>query len=229
MKQMECAMTGGKDFEVTALNKVRQVSEAAHYDWETVHAVLDAGLVCQVALIDDDQPIIVPMTYGRSGNRLYLHGARKARVIKALSAHPKACAHVTLCDGIVIARSTFNSSMNYRSATVFGKPTLVEDSDEKLAALEIISEHLVPGRWREVRPSLDREIKMTGVIRFDIESASAKVAAGPPEDEDEDYQSAVWAGVLPLALRAGELQADPALPGPIDPSEACLALQGKTY
>ena len=222
-------MAPGEEFETTTLNKVRQVAEAAHYDRETVHAVLDAGLVCQVALIDQDQPIIVPMTYGRSGDTLYLHGARKARIVKALAEHPKACAHVTLVDGIVIARSTFNSSMNYRSVTVFGRPTLIEDPDEKLAALEIISEHLVPGRWHEVRPSLDREVKMTGVIRFEIESASAKVAAGPPEDEDEDYQSAVWAGVLPVSLQTGTLQSDPALPSEIDPSTVCLTLEDKTY
>ena len=136
---------------------------------------------------------------------------------------------VTLLDGIVVARSTFNSSMNYRSVTVFGVPQLIEDAQEKQKALKVISEQLLPGRWQEVRPSFDREVAMTGVLRLEIESASAKISAGPPEDEDEDYSAEVWAGVLPLKLQAGALQPDPVLRAGIAPSQLMLDLQGKIY
>ena len=214
-------------YETEARNRVRQLAEKARYDHESVHGVLDAGLVCQVAFSQGDQPFIVPMIYGRRGQTLYLHGARKARVIRLLAANPKVCVHVTLLDGIVLARSTFSSSMNYRSASVFGSAELVDDPAEKEAALRVISEQVMPGRWSEVRPSTDREIAMTGVLRLRIESASAKISSGPPDDED--YAASVWAGVLPLVLQAGALQPDPVLDPNQSPSDVMLALEAKTY
>ena len=157
-------------YDVEKQNKVRQLREKAAYDKATVHAVLDSGLVATVGFVQDGSPIVVPMIYGREGETLFLHGARKARVIRLLEQTEQACVNVTLLDGIVYARSTFNSSMNYRSATVFGKPTLIEDSDDKLHAMRVIGEHTMPGRWDECRDSLEKEVKMTGVIRLEIAS-----------------------------------------------------------
>ena len=217
------------EFEITPKNRVKQGSDQADYHKAQVYQILDAGLVAQVAFSEDDQPFIVPMIYGREGNTLYLHGARKSRLVRLLARYPKVCVQVTLLDGIVVARSTFNSSMNYRSVTVFGVPQLIEDAQEKQKALKVISEQLLPGRWQEVRPSFYREVAMTGVLRLEIESASAKISAGPPEDEDEDYSAEVWAGVLPLKLQAGALQPDPVLRAGIAPSQLMLDLQGKIY
>ena len=154
-------------------NKVRQLQELGQYDKAVVHRILDEGLVAHVAFVQDGSPVVVPMIYGREGETLYLHGARKARVIRLLEQTDQACVNVTLLDGIVVARSTFSSSMNYRSVTVFGKPVLVENKEQKLQGMEIISEHTIPGRWAEARNSHEREIKMAGVISMDIDVASS--------------------------------------------------------
>ena len=193
------------DFPVSKTNKVRQLKDKAAYDRDTVFGVLDAGLVAHVAFVQDGAPVVVPMIYGRADDTIYLHGARKARVIRLLESNDRVCLNVTLLDGIVYARSVFNSSMNYRSVTVFGTPQLVEGSDAKLAAMRCISEHTMPGRWDEVRDSHEREVKMTGVIELAIDTASAKISSGHPDDEDEDYDLPVWAGVLPITTVAGEL------------------------
>ena len=213
------------NYEISKQNKVRQLREKAAYDHETVHGVLDAGLVAHVAFIEDGEPVVVPMLCGREGETLFLHGARKARIIRLLEATETACANVTLLDGLVYARSAFESSMNYRSATVFGKARLVEGNDDKLHALRVISECTMPGRWSEVRDSLDNEIKMTGVIALTIESASAKVSTGMPEDEEFDLDTPIWAGVLPLETRFTTLQADDFVKDGIEPSAALRALE----
>ena len=201
-------------FAVDKTNKVRQLDQYASYDRDTVHGILDAGLVAHVAFVQDDGPVVVPMIYGRDGDTVFLHGARKARVIRLLEKTDRASINVTLLDGIVYARSVFNSSMNYRSVTLFGKPELIEGNDAKLAAMRHISEHVMPGRWDEVRASHEREVKMTGVIRLPIEAASAKITGGHPSDEDEDYDIPIWAGVLPVTTRVGErIDADRLIPG----------------
>ncbi len=212
-----------ESYDVEKKNKVRQLREKAAYDKAAVHAVLDNALVASVGFVQDGSPIVVPMIYGRKGETLFLHGARKARVIRLLEQTEQACVNVTLLDGIVYARSTFNSSMNYRSATVFGKPTLVDDRDAKLHAMRVIGEHTMPGRWDECRESLQREIKMTGVIRLEIETGSAKVSAGMPEDEDEDYDIPIWAGVLPIETRLTTLESDERLIDDAQPSAAVRA------
>ena len=212
-------------YSVGKKNKVRQLREKARYDKEVVHAVLDAGLVAAVGLVLDDAPVVVPMIYGREDETIYLHGARKARVVRLLEQTEQACVNVTLLDGLVFARSAFNSSMNYRSATIFGTPSLVEGVAEKLHAMRVISEHTMLGRWQELRNPLEKEIKMTGVIALQIESASAKVAAGMPDDEDEDYDIPIWAGVLPLESRFTRLQSDDRLVDGVEPSTAVKALQ----
>ena len=217
-----------EEFSTSSTNKVKQLREKAAYDTKTVYGILDAGIVAHVAFVQDGSPVVVPMIYGRNGGTIYLHGARKARVVRMLEQTDRACLNVTLLDGIVLARSAFNSSMNYRSVTVFGKPTLVEGREAKLEAMNCISEHSMPGRWDELRDSHDREVKMTGVISLEIESASAKVSAGLPEDEDEDYEIAIWAGVLPVTTTVGEIIGDERLLPGADPSDAVLSLQGRT-
>lgn len=217
------------EYEVSKQNKVRQIREKAVYDRETVHAILDAGIVAHVAFVQDGAPVVVPMLYARDGETIYLHGARKSRVIRMLEETARASLNVTLLDALVLARSAFNSSMNYRSVTVFGKPTLVADRDTKLHAMHSISEHTMPGRWDDLRDPLEKEIKMTGVISMSIDAASAKISDKPfPEDEEEDYDIPVWAGILPIASAYTELQDSDRLIDGVEPSDAVKALQGKT-
>jgi nitroimidazol reductase NimA-like FMN-containing flavoprotein (pyridoxamine 5'-phosphate oxidase superfamily) len=212
-------------YEVSKQNKVRQLRENAAYDRDTVHGILDAGLVAHVAVIQDGDPVVVPMLYGRDEETVYLHGARKARIVRMLEGTGKACVNVTLLDGLVFARSAFASSMNYRSVTLFGKARLVDELDEKKWALHVISEHAMPGRRADLRASLENELKMTGVIAVDIESASAKVSAGMPEDEECDVDTPVWGGVLPLESRFTTLQADELVKEGIEPSAALRAME----
>ena len=209
-----------EEYEVSKQNKVRQLREKAVYDRESVHAVLDAGLVAHVAFVQDGEPVVVPMLYGREGETVFLHGARKARIIRLLEGSGRACLNVTQLDGLVFARSTFASSMNYRSATVYGPARLVEEPEEKKHALHVISDCTMPGRRAEVRKSLENEVKMTGIIAVDIESASAKISTGMPDDEDIDLETPVWAGVLPLESRFTTLQPDELVKDGIEPSEA---------
>jgi nitroimidazol reductase NimA-like FMN-containing flavoprotein (pyridoxamine 5'-phosphate oxidase superfamily) len=192
-------------YEVSKQNKVRQLRENAAYD--------------------RDNPVVVPMLYGRDEETDYLHGARKARIVRMLEGTGKACVNVTLLDGLVFARSAFASSMNYRSVTLFGKARLVDELDEKKWALHVISEHAMPGRRADLRASLENELKMTGVIAVDIESASAKVSAGMPEDEECDIDTPVWGGVLPLESRFTTLQADELVKEGIEPSAALRAME----
>lgn len=216
------------EYEVSKQNKVRQLRENAAYDKKTVHGILDSALLASVGFVQDGQPVVVPMLYGREGETIYLHGARKSRVIRLLKETGTASMNITHVDALVYARSAFNSSMNYRSVTVFGKVRLVDDWDEKIHALRVISDSTMPGRWDELRAPLDREIKMTGVIALEIESASAKVSTGMPDDEDEDYDIPVWAGILPLKSTFTKLESDDRLQDGVEPSAAVKAMQGKT-
>ena len=215
------------EYDVSKQNEVRQIREKAAYDRDVVHAVLDAGIVAHAAFVQDGEPVVVPMLYGRDGETLYLHGARKARVIRLLEATGKACVNVTLPDGLVFARSTFASSMNYRSVTVFGTARLVEELEDKKHALGIISEHAMPGRRAELRESHENELRMTGVVAIGIETASAKISDKMPDDEDCDLDTPVWAGVLPLETRFTTLQPDPLVKEGIEPSDALRAMEGK--
>ena len=215
------------DYPISKRNRVRQLREKSSYDRDAVHAVLDAGLVAHVAVVQDGEPVVVPMLYGRESGTLYLHGARKARIVRMLKGTGKACINITLLDGLVFARSAFASSMNYRSVTVFGSARLVDELDEKKRALHAISEHAMPGRRAELRVSHENELKMTGVIAVDIESASAKISAKMPEDEVCDLDTPVWGGILPLESRFTELQPDDLVRDGIEPSDALKAMEGK--
>ena len=215
------------EYSVSKKNKVRQLREKAAYDKAAVHGILDSAMLAHVAFVQDGQPVVVPMLFGRDGETLFLHGARKARVIRLLESTGTACLNVTQLDGLVFARSAFNSSMNYRSATVFGTTRLVEDNGEKLHALRVISECTMPGRWDELRKPLVNEVKKTGIIALDIEWASAKISTGMPADEEEDYEIPIWAGVLPLESRFMTLQSDDRLIDGVQPSDVVRAMEGK--
>ena len=217
------------DYKISKRNKLRQIRENAAYDKKTVHEVLDAGILAHVAFVQEGAPVVVPMLYGREGETIFLHGARKARIIRLLEETDQAALNVTILDALVLARSAFNSSMNYRSVTVFGTPTFIDDRDAKLHAMHVITEATMPGRWDDLRAPLDKEIKMTGIISLSIDSASAKIANKPfPEDEDEDYDIPVWAGILPMKSTYTELEDADRLIDGVEPSAAVKALQGRS-
>jgi hypothetical protein len=184
--------------------QVRRLPDRAAYDRETIHAILDEGLVCHVGFVSEGQPHVIPMSYGRDGDRLLLHGSAASRLMRGLEAGWPVCLTVTLLDGLVLARSAFHHSMNFRSVVMFGRATPVDDPAAKSAALHAISEHVVPGRWDEVRPPNARELAATAVLEVPIEEASAKIRTGPPRDDLEDLSLPVWAGVLPLETIPGE-------------------------
>lgn len=220
-------MATNDQYSICKENKVRQLNTKAAYDRHAVHGILDGALVAHVGFVQDGAPVVVPMIYGREDEVIYLHGARKARVIKLLEKTHRACLNVTQTDALVFARSAFNSSMNYRSVTVFGIPTLVEAYDDKVHAMRVISEHTMPGRWGELREPFEREVKMTGVIALEIESASAKISTGMPDDEEEDYDIPIWAGILPLDSRFASLLADDRLIDGVEASPVARALEKK--
>ena len=198
-------------FSPTPLSKIKRHPERAAYDREAVYAILDAGLVCHVGYVLGDQPLVTPTIHWREGDTLYWHGSAASRMLETLATGVKACVTVTIVDGLVLARSAFTHSMNYRSAMVFGTARLVEGRDAKLAALEYLIERLYPGRWATLRPPHEKEIKATSVIAMPIEEASAKVRKGPPLDYDEDLGERVWAGHIPLTLVPAAPIADPKL------------------
>lgn len=198
---------------------VRRHPERAAYDREAVHAVLDEGLVAHVGLVVDGQPFVIPMAYGRDGDRLLLHGSVASRLMRGLASGVPACATVTLVDGLVMARSAFHHSMNYRSVVVLGTARRIEDLDEAAAALGLFVDHLVPGRSAEVRPSAPVEVRQTAVLELPIDEASVKSRAHGAVDDEADLDLPVWAGVVPLGVAVGEPVTDPqAAHLPVSPS-----------
>jgi uncharacterized protein len=191
--------------------RVRRVPARGRYDRETIHAILDETLISHVGFAQDGEPVVIPMLHARVGERLYLHGSSASRLLRALAAGAPVCVTATLVDGLVLARSAFHHSINYRSVVVFGTARLVEPQEERLAALELFTEKLVPGRWPEVRPPSTQELKGTKVLSLPLDEASAKVRTGPPVDDDEDYDLPVWAGVLPMSTVVHEPEPDPRL------------------
>ena len=197
-------------FVITNINRVRRHTERAHYDRASVFGILDRATVAHVAFVMDGRPVVIPMAYGRDGERIYLHGARKSRITTAPAGEP-VCISVTLVDGFVIARSAFDSSMNYRAVVIHGRATEVEDEAERLRALECITEQLVPGRWSELRGPTAQELKATAVLAVEIETASAKVREGGVIDSPENDQR-VWAGVVPVVSVIGGPLTDASVP-----------------
>jgi hypothetical protein len=188
--------------------RVRREPQRGAYGRATVDAILDEGLVCHLGFVHDGQPYVIPTLYGRVEDELYVHGSAASRMLRTLKNGVDACLTVTLLDGIVLARSIFNHSINYRSVVVLGRAASVEDVDEKARALEAFSATLLPGRWAEARPPTPLELKATSILRMPLAEASAKVRSGPPEDDEADYDWPAWAGVIPLALAAGAPEPD---------------------
>lgn len=202
---------GEGSFARTERTTLRRLPRRGSFERQTVYDILDEGFVCHVGFVADGNPVVIPTAYGRVGDTLYLHGARASRMLKALGAGTDVCVNVTLVDGLVLARSVFHHSINYRSVVVFGRARVVESDDEKTAALLAFTEHVVPGRWDEVREPTKQELDSTLVLSLTLEEASAKVRTGPPVDDEEDYELPIWAGVLPLRVSAGEATPDPRL------------------
>ena len=202
--------------------RVRRRAQRGRYDRATIDAILDEGLVCHVGFAVDGQPYVIPTTYARVGDRLYVHGSSANRMLRALAGGVPACVTVTLLDGLVLARSAFHHSMNYRSVVVLGQATLVADREERLTALEAIVEHVLRGRWSEVREPSEQELGGTTVLRLPLDEASAKVRTGPPLDDAGDLALGCWAGVIPLRLVAGPPVADAGLPATIAPGESIV-------
>ena len=191
-------MTGGER------TRLHRLPERGSYDLETVHSILDAGFLAHVGFTVDAQAVVIPMLYARSGQALYLHGSAANRTLQTLATGSAACVTVTLLDGFVLARSAFHHSMNYRSVVAFGTARSILSAAQKVKALHAISEHMVAGRWNEVRGPSRAELEMTMVVEFTIEEASAKIRKGPPLDDEGDYARHVWAGVIPLRTETGE-------------------------
>ena len=201
---------------------LKRLPGRGHYDRQLVHKILDEGFICHVGFVVDGAPVVIPTGYGRVDDKLYIHGSQASRMLRTLKAGVAACVTVTLVDGLVLARSAFHHSINYRSVVIFGNATLVEDPEEKSAALLAFSEHVIRGRWNEVREPTEQELKATTVLRIPLEEVSAKVRTGPPIDDEEDYALPVWAGVLPLRMMAGPPIPDPQLPSEIKAPEYVL-------
>jgi nitroimidazol reductase NimA-like FMN-containing flavoprotein (pyridoxamine 5'-phosphate oxidase superfamily) len=195
----------------TARTRVVRESHRGVYDRATAYQILDQGFICHVGFVADGQPFVIPTAYGRAGNDLYLHGSAASRMLRNLDKGIPVCVTVTLLEGLVLARSIFNHSMNYRSVVVLGTAVAVLDAKEKLDALESLSEHIVPGRWTESRQPNETELKQTLVMRLPIEEFSAKVRQGPPIDDEQDYSFPTWAGVIPLQMVPGAPENDPRL------------------
>ena len=189
-------------YQPTERTTLRRLPERAHYDPETVHSILDEGFICHIGFVVDGQPYSLPTGYARIGETLYLHGSTGSRL--GLRPAMDVCVTVTLLDGIVLARSAFHHSFQYRSVMVLGRTRLVTDSGEKDAALTALVEHFMPGRSADARPGSGRELAATAVLALPLEEVSAKVRTGDPKDDDEDYGLPVWAGILPLVLTPGE-------------------------
>jgi len=188
----------------TPRTRVVREAERAAYDRETVYQILDEGFLCHVGFAVEGQPFVIPTSYGRVESNLYIHGSAASRMLRQMKDGVPVCVTVTLLDGLVLARSIFNHSMNYRSVVILGKATLVDDPKEKIEALYALSQHILPGRWDDSRQPNDRELKATSVLRVPIEEFSAKVRVGPPVDDEPDYAFPTWAGVIPLETVAGE-------------------------
>ncbi len=193
---------------------IKRVAERAAYDRETIYAILDDSFLCHVGVIVDDFPVVLPTLHARLGDHLLLHGSPASRLLRTAKKQ-EVCVTVTLVDGFVLARSALHHSMNYRSVTIIGQPEVVP-VEEKAHALDVLVEHLTPGRIPYLRPMLDSEVKMTSILRLPIEEASAKLRSGPPGDEEEDYDLPIWAGVVPVTIDYGEPETDPAMRMDVD-------------
>jgi nitroimidazol reductase NimA-like FMN-containing flavoprotein (pyridoxamine 5'-phosphate oxidase superfamily) len=202
---------------------VKRIADRGVYERDRINAILDEALICHVGFVDDGQSYVIPTIHTRIDDRIYLHGARKNRMLRCLCGGAPACITVSLVDGLVLARSAFHHSLNYRSVVMLGTGREVTDTAEKMRVLDALMEHVIPGRLAEARIGNGKEVNATKVVSFPIEEASAKLRQGPPSDEDDDYSMSIWAGVLPLSLQAGTPIPDPRMTENIDVPEYVLS------
>jgi nitroimidazol reductase NimA-like FMN-containing flavoprotein (pyridoxamine 5'-phosphate oxidase superfamily) len=207
-------------FTPTERTTLKRLPKRAEYDHATVHQILDEAFICHVGFVADGKPIVIPTSYVRVEGDLYIHGSAASRMLRSLEEGIDVCVTVTLIDGLVLARSAFHHSINYRSVVIFGTATVVDDPDEKLKALHAFTDHVVPGRWEEVRLPTEAEIRATLVLKLPLVEVSAKVRVGPPIDDEDDYELSVWAGVVPLNLRAG---------APVDDDRLTAGIEAPDY
>jgi uncharacterized protein len=206
-----------ESFAPTERTTLKRLPQRGFYDREVVYRILDEGFVCHVGFTVDGQPFVIPTAYGRVGDKLYIHGSAASRTLRSLSGGIPVCVAVTLVDGLVLARSAFHHSINYRSVVILGAATMVEAAEEKMTALRAFTEHVIPGRWDDVREPSEQELKGTSVLALPLVEVSAKVRTGPPKDDEEDMALPVWAGELPLRITAGSPVDDPLLPAGFSP------------
>ncbi len=200
-----------ESFAPTERTTLKRLPQRGFYDREVVYLILDEGFVCHVGFAVDGQPFVIPTAYGRVGDILYIHGSAASRTLRDLSGGIPVCVTVTLVDGLVLARSAFHHSINYRSVVILGAATMVEAAEEKMTALRAFTDHVIPGRWDDVREPNEQELKGTSVLALPLIEVSAKVRTGPPKDDEEDMRIPVWAGELPLRITAGSPIDDPRL------------------
>ncbi len=215
-------------FPQTDRTTLKRLPKRGLFDRDLVYQILDEGFICHVGFVAGDHPVVIPTGYGRKDDRLYIHGSQASRMLKTLRAGIDVCVTVTLIDGLVLARSAFHHSMNYRSVVIFGRATEINERSEKLEALRCISDQVVPGRWDDARQPTEQELKQTTVLTLPLQEVSAKVRTGPPLDDEEDYQLPIWAGVVPLQLVAGPPEADPRLPSNIEPPDYAVMYRRKS-
>ena len=196
------------DFKPTARSKVKRLPKRGHYDRATIYAVLDAGFVCHVGYVIDARPYVTPTCYWREGDAIYWHGSSASRMLRHLGKGADCCLTVTHVDALVLARSGFHHSINYRAAMLFGRAHKIEDPEEKLAKMETFVERIAPGRWPTLRPVNKQELKATTLLGMEMSEASAKIRSGPPIDDEEDYALAIWAGLVPIEMVAGAAHDD---------------------
>jgi uncharacterized protein len=204
-------------FTPTERTQVRRLPKRGAYDRETVFKILDEAFVCHVGFVVDGQPYVIPTNFGRAGEILSLHGSAASRMLRTLSEGIPVCVTVTLVDGLVLARSAFHHSVNYRSVVMLGQAVPVESAAEKMSALEAFTNHVVPGRWKDIRQPTESELKATSVLALPLEEVSAKVRVGPPKDDEADYALPIWAGVLPLQVTPGMPISDPRVIAGLEP------------
>jgi nitroimidazol reductase NimA-like FMN-containing flavoprotein (pyridoxamine 5'-phosphate oxidase superfamily) len=212
----------------TTRTTLKRLPQRGHYDRELINRILDEGFICHVGFVADAQPFVIPTGYARVCDHLFIHGSQASRMLRTVGQGIDVCVTVTLIDGLVLARSAFNHSMNYRSVVVFGRATVVDGREEKMAALLALSEHMIPGRWADVREPNERELQLTTVLSLPLAEASAKVRTGPPLDDEEDYELPTWAGVVPLRLVADSPLDDPRLKANIAPPDYARRYERKT-
>jgi nitroimidazol reductase NimA-like FMN-containing flavoprotein (pyridoxamine 5'-phosphate oxidase superfamily) len=191
-------------FTPTERTQVKRHAERGVYDKQEIYSILDEAYICDLGFVANGQPYVIPTAYGRSGDQIYIHGSAASRTVHSLAEGMDACATVTLIDGIVLARCAFRHSINYRSVIILGRARLVTDAEEKMEGLRCLTNHVVPGRWEEVRPPNTTEMMKTSVLALPLDEVSAKVRSGPPLDLEDDYSWPVWAGVIPVRLQLEE-------------------------